>query len=100
MNSDDKSNKIGRVDRTTWPERARLARRCPDRPGSNRGEVEPAFLSRNVGDIGKSNRIQHLDLKIAVEHVRSDAEGMAAVGGQWHPAFASRWINSVEFHLN
>ena len=62
------------------------------------GEVEPAFVSWDVGDVSEPDRIGRNGFEVAVEQIGRDRMGVAAVGGDRRPPPASRWTNAVLSH--
>ena len=62
------------------------------------GEVEPAFVSWDVGDVSEPDRIGRSGFEVAVEQIGRDRMGVAAVGGDRRPPPASRWTNAVLSH--
>ena len=62
------------------------------------GEVEPAFVSWDVGDVSEPDRIGRNGSEVAVKQIGRDRMGVAAVGGDWRPPPASRWTNAVLSH--
>ena len=62
------------------------------------GEVEPAFVSWDVGDVSEPDRIGRGGFEVAVEQIGRDRMGVAAVGGDRRPPPASRWTNAVLSH--
>ena len=62
------------------------------------GEVEPAFVSWDVGDVSEPDRIGRSGFEVAVEQIERDRMGVAAVGGDRHLPPASRWTNAVLSH--
>ena len=62
------------------------------------GEVEPAFVSWDVGDVSEPDRIGRNGFEVAVEQIGRDRMGVAAVGGDRHLPPASRWTNAVLSH--
>ena len=62
------------------------------------GEVEPAFVRSDVGDVSEPDRIGCGGFEVAVEQVGRGCVGVAAVGGHRRPPLASRWTNAVLSH--
>ena len=62
------------------------------------GELEPAFVSCDVGDVSEPDRIGRNGFEVAVEQIGRDRMGVAAVGGDRRPPPASRWTNAVLSH--
>ncbi len=62
------------------------------------GEVEPAFVGRDVGDVSEPDRIGRSGFEVAVEQIGRDRMGVAAVGGDRPLPPASRWTNAVLSH--
>ena len=62
------------------------------------GEVEPAFVSWDVGDVSEPDRLGRGGFEVAVEQIGRDRMGVAAVGGDRRPPPASRWTNAVLSH--
>ena len=62
------------------------------------GEVEPAFVSCDAGDVSEPDRIGRSGFEVAVEQIGRDRMGAAAVGGDRRPPPASRWTNAVLSH--
>src|SRR3954466_4915416 len=51
----------------------------------DRGQVQPALVRRQVGDVGQPDRVGPLGDEVAVEQVRRDRQGVAGVGGPRRP---------------
>ena len=62
------------------------------------GEVEPAFVCCDAGDVSEPDRIGRNGFEVAVEQIGRDRMGAAAVGGDRRPPPASRWTNAVLSH--
>ncbi len=62
------------------------------------GEVEPAFVGWDVGDVSEPDRIGRGGFEVAVEQIGRDRMGVAAVGGDRRPPPASWRTNAVLSH--
>ena len=47
----------------------------------HRGQVEPAFTGRDVGDVGQPDLVRRTRLEVLPQQVGGDGQAMAAVGG-------------------
>src|SRR3954471_13453234 len=54
----------------------------------DRGQVQPALVRRQVGDVGQPDRVGPLGDEVAVEQVRGDRQVVPAVGGPRGPTAA------------
>src|ERR1700738_4730477 len=52
----------------------------------DRGQIKPALISLDVGDIGEPDPVRRGGEEVALEQVRGDREVVAAVGGP-HPTW-------------
>src|SRR3954451_11364516 len=52
----------------------------------NGGQIEPALIGLDIGDVGEPDPVRRSGGEVAVDQVRSDREVVAAVGGP-HPAW-------------
>src|ERR1700758_5430829 len=52
----------------------------------DRGQIKPALISLDVGDVGEPDSVRRGGDEVALEQVRGDREVMTAVGGA-HPAW-------------
>lgn len=64
----------------------------------DRGEIEPAFVGRNVRDIRKPHGVSRRDLELAVQQIWRDGVSMTAVGGDRRPPLAPGWAKTAQFH--
>jgi len=64
----------------------------------DRGQVKPALVGRNVGDVGQPDGVWCGDVEMPVEKVRRNAIAMAAVCRHGHAPRAPWGANSVFFH--
>src|SRR5467141_2675566 len=55
----------------------------------DRGQIEPALISLDVGDVGEPDPVRRGGGEVAVEQVRGDREVVTAVGGA-HPSWTSK----------
>src|SRR5437762_12100486 len=51
----------------------------------DRGQIKPALISLDIGDVGEQDPVRRGGDEVALEQVRDDGEVVAAVGGA-HPA--------------
>src|ERR1700751_6031459 len=52
----------------------------------DRGQIEPALISLDVGDVGEPDPVRRGGDEVALEQVRDDREVVTAVGGA-HPSW-------------
>lgn len=62
------------------------------------GEVESAFVRRNVRYVGQPDRIGYGDIELALQQIGRDGMDVAAVGSDRHPPSASRRTDPFLLH--
>ena len=61
-------------------------------------EVEPAFVGRDIRDVGQPDRIGDGDIELALKEIGCDGMAVAAVGSDRHAPPASRWTEPFLLH--